>query len=61
MEDNGCKCFLVVRWEVVQGSDETMPIYSPCPVHPEASRFDTQGYYDRPLSELFGEVKQCKP
>lgn len=47
--DKECRCHIVVRWQPVQGSDEDMPVYARCPIHPPQP--DTDGYYDRPLSE----------
>jgi len=37
-----CRCFIVVRWQPVWGSDEDQPIYSKCPIH--ADGIDTEGY-----------------
>ena len=37
-----CLCHIVAYWIPVQGSDEDMPVYKHCPIHPD--KLDTEGY-----------------
>lgn len=52
MDGNTCKCHIVVRWQPVPRSDEDIPIYAKCPIHPP--QFDTDGYGETPLADVLG-------